>query len=250
MHKQKDLRLTFGDKVESSWLEMDVRFPFPCTDSFDITYQLRNKGNGNSPRKGLQGQKEAKTVKNRQRTKETRTRVKKQPEIKSRISPTQQERQSKAQLVENGVVRVIIPKCMSWLDAYDEPIGDLDMMEDKVDNPSPQCTPQVLPSFKVYTPPVTYLEETHETIGIPIEVKPLDHMKLEDLGLNTCSHDLFPNSREFPSVDEPEPQLLPNLPFLDVNLEDKRGTDPPINLYSPGSFRMKVIFDEKKLGSS
>ncbi|GJU10547.1 hypothetical protein Tco_1132943 [Tanacetum coccineum] len=36
--------------VESSWLEMDVRFPFPCTDSFDITYQLRNRGNGNSPR--------------------------------------------------------------------------------------------------------------------------------------------------------------------------------------------------------
>ncbi|GKB06465.1 hypothetical protein Tco_0834698 [Tanacetum coccineum] len=29
------------------------------------------------------------------------------------------------------VVRVKIPKCMSWLDAYDEPIGDLDMMEDK-----------------------------------------------------------------------------------------------------------------------
>ncbi|GJY09724.1 DNA helicase [Tanacetum coccineum] len=32
--------------LESSWLEMDVRFPFPCTDSFDITYQLRNRGNG------------------------------------------------------------------------------------------------------------------------------------------------------------------------------------------------------------
>ncbi|GKD34868.1 hypothetical protein Tco_1250377 [Tanacetum coccineum] len=29
----------------------------------------------------------------------------------------------KAQLVENEVVRVMIPKCMSWLDAYDEPIG-------------------------------------------------------------------------------------------------------------------------------
>ncbi|GJT24935.1 hypothetical protein Tco_0894872 [Tanacetum coccineum] len=33
--------------------------------------------------KGLQGQKEAKTVKNRQETKETRTRVKKQPKIKA-----------------------------------------------------------------------------------------------------------------------------------------------------------------------
>ncbi|GJS45687.1 hypothetical protein Tco_0595808 [Tanacetum coccineum] len=34
-------------------------------------------------KKGLQGQKEAKTVKNRQGTKETRTRVKKQPKIKA-----------------------------------------------------------------------------------------------------------------------------------------------------------------------
>nr|GEZ20273.1 hypothetical protein [Tanacetum cinerariifolium] len=41
-------------------------------------------------------------------------------------------------LVRNAVVRVKIPKCMSLLDAYDEPIGDLDMMEDKVDNLSPQ----------------------------------------------------------------------------------------------------------------
>ncbi|GJS53378.1 hypothetical protein Tco_0626740 [Tanacetum coccineum] len=44
----------------------------------------------------------------------------------------------KAKLVNHEVVRVMIPKCMSWLDAYDEPIGD---MEDKVDNPSPQSTP-------------------------------------------------------------------------------------------------------------
>ncbi|GJW28413.1 hypothetical protein Tco_0045288 [Tanacetum coccineum] len=65
-----------------------------------------------------------------------------------------------------------------------------------------------------------------------MEVKPLDHTKLEDLGLNTCSHDLFPSSREFPSVDEPEPQPLPNPPFLDVNLRGKRGTNPPINPYS------------------
>ncbi|GKA03932.1 hypothetical protein Tco_0676713 [Tanacetum coccineum] len=35
------------------------------------------------------------------------------------------------------------------VDAYDEPIGDLDIMKDKVDNPSPQSTPQVLLSFKV-----------------------------------------------------------------------------------------------------
>ncbi|GKC67559.1 hypothetical protein Tco_1100157, partial [Tanacetum coccineum] len=134
------------------------------------------------------------------------------------------------------LVRVVIPKCMSWLDSYDEPIGDI---QDKVDNLSPQSTPQVLPPFEV-----------EETIGVPMKVEPLDHTKLEDLGLNTCSYDLFPSSREFPSIDEPEPQPLPNLQFLDVNLGDKRGTNPPINLYSPGRFRMKVIFDKKKLRSS
>nr|GEZ14902.1 ribonuclease H-like domain-containing protein [Tanacetum cinerariifolium] len=100
---------------------------------------------------------------------------------------------------------VKIPKCMSWLDACDEPIGDLDMIEDKVDDPSPQSTPQVLSSFEVYTLLVTYPEEVDETIGILMEVEPLDHKKLEDLGLNTCSHDLFLSSREIPSVDEPEP---------------------------------------------
>ncbi|GKE40844.1 hypothetical protein Tco_1464249, partial [Tanacetum coccineum] len=51
----------------------------------------------------------------------------------------------KTQLVENEVFRIKIPKCMAWLD--DEPIRDLNMMEDKVDNPSPQSTPQVLPLF-------------------------------------------------------------------------------------------------------
>ncbi|GJV95450.1 hypothetical protein Tco_1547027 [Tanacetum coccineum] len=89
---------------------------------------------------------------------------------------------------------------------------------DKVENPKPQSTPQVLPSFKVYTPPVTYPKEVEETIGIPMEVEPLDHTKLEELGLNTCSHDIFLSSREIPSVDEPEPQLLPNFSPLDVNL--------------------------------
>ncbi|GJT52447.1 hypothetical protein Tco_0978604 [Tanacetum coccineum] len=125
--------------------------------------------------------------------------------------------------------------------------GDLDIMEDKVDNSSPQSTPQVLPSFEVYTPPATYLKEVDETIGILMEVEPLDHTRLEDLGLNTCIHDLFLSSREIPSVDEPEPQLLPNFSPLDVNIGDKRGTNPPINPYSPVNIRMKVIFDEKKL---
>ncbi|GKF99917.1 hypothetical protein Tco_0301608, partial [Tanacetum coccineum] len=93
--------------------------------------------------------------------------------------------------------------------ACDKPIGDLDMMEDKVDNPSPQSTPQVLPSFEVYTPAVTYPEEVDDTIGIPIEVEPLDHMQLEVLGLNTCNHDIPLSSREILSVDEPEPNFYP-----------------------------------------
>ncbi|GKF85634.1 hypothetical protein Tco_0253461, partial [Tanacetum coccineum] len=115
------------------------------------------------------------------------------------------------------------------------------MMEEKVDNPSPQCTPKVLPSFEVYTLLVTYLKEVDETIRIPMEVEPLDHTRLEDLGLNICGHDLLLSSRENPSVDEPEPQLLPNFSPLDVNLGDKRGTDTPINPYSLSNFRMKVV---------
>ncbi|GJZ58810.1 hypothetical protein Tco_0614626, partial [Tanacetum coccineum] len=70
--------------------------------------------------------------------------------------------------------------------------------------------PQVLPSFKVYTPPMTHPKEVEETIGIPVEVEPLDHMKLEDLSLDTSTHDLFLSSKGFPSVDELEPLLLPN----------------------------------------
>ncbi|GJV71852.1 hypothetical protein Tco_1491847 [Tanacetum coccineum] len=89
--------------------------------------------------------------------------------------------------------------------AYDEPICDLDMMKDKVDNPRPQSTPQVLSSFEVYTSPVTYSEEVKDTLRILMEIEPLDHTKVENLGLNTCSHDLFLSSRGVHSVDEPKP---------------------------------------------
>ncbi|GJV48213.1 hypothetical protein Tco_1438425 [Tanacetum coccineum] len=112
---------------------------------------------------------------------------------------------------------------------------------DKVENPYPQSTPQVSSSFEETTPHVTHPEEVDETIGILTDVEPLDYTKLEDIGLNTCSHDLFLSSREVPSFDEPEPQLLLKFSPLDVNLRDKRGTDPPINPYSPGSFRMKAV---------
>ncbi|GJS16822.1 hypothetical protein Tco_0411294 [Tanacetum coccineum] len=101
------------------------------------------------------------------------------------------------------IVMVKMPKCMAWLD--DEPICDLDTMEDKAKDPSPQSTSQILPSFEVYTSLVTRPEEVEETIGIPMEVEHLDHMKLEDLGLNTNTHDLFLSSKGFSNVNEPEP---------------------------------------------
>ncbi|GKD52733.1 hypothetical protein Tco_1281709 [Tanacetum coccineum] len=100
----------------------------------------------------------------------------------------------------------------------------------------------VLPSFEENTPPVTYPDEVEEIIGILIEVEPLHEPQLEDLGLNTYDHDIPLNSREIPSIDEPEPQLLPNFSPLDVNLRDKRGTDPPIKPHSLDSFRMKVVY--------
>nr|GEW97719.1 hypothetical protein [Tanacetum cinerariifolium] len=105
--------------------------------------------------------------------------------------------------LECEIVMVKMPKGMEWLD--DEPLGDLDMMEDKVDNPIPQSTPKFLPSVMVHTPLMTHPKEVEETIGIPMEVEPLEHMKLEYLGLNTNTHDLFLSSKGFPSVDEPEP---------------------------------------------
>nr|GFC03154.1 hypothetical protein [Tanacetum cinerariifolium] len=85
---------------------------------------------------------------------------------------------------------------------------------DKVDNPSPQSTPQVFLSFEVYTPPVTYPEEVKETLGTPMEVEPFDQTKTEDVGLNTCNNDILISSREVSSFDEPEPQPnpLPNCP--------------------------------------
>ncbi|GJU14793.1 hypothetical protein Tco_1142759 [Tanacetum coccineum] len=51
----------------------------------------------------------------------------------------------------------------------------------------------------------------------------------------------FVSPKEVPSFDEPEPQLLPNFSPLDVNLGDKRGTNPPIKPHSLDSSRMKVV---------
>ncbi|GJZ36042.1 hypothetical protein Tco_0581859 [Tanacetum coccineum] len=163
------------------------------------------------------------------------------------------------------------PKFKSFLiisiDAYDKPLGDLDIVEDKVDDQSPQSTQQVLSPFEVYTPPVTYPEEVGETLGTQIEVKPLDKTQLEDLSLNTYNHDLPLSSREIPSFDEPkpQPQPFPSFPSLEVDLREERDPEPPIKPHSLDNFRIKeedhltihtpplphvVIFDEKKLGCS
>ncbi|GJX93789.1 retrovirus-related pol polyprotein from transposon TNT 1-94 [Tanacetum coccineum] len=74
-----------------------------------------------------------------------------------------------------------------------------------------------------YTPSVTYLEEVEETLGTLTEVEPLDHTKLEDIGLDSCNHDIFLSSREVPISDEsePQPQPLPICPSLDVSLGDE-----------------------------
>nr|GEW50003.1 ribonuclease H-like domain-containing protein [Tanacetum cinerariifolium] len=131
--------------------------------------------------------------------------------------PKSQPKKTYKEDLECDMVMVKVPRCMLWLDVHDEPIGDLNTMEDKVENPSPQSTPQVLPLFEVYTPPVIYPEEVDET----------------------CNHGLFLSSKGVPSVDEPEAQPVSNFPPLDVNLGDKTGTDPPINQYSLGSRWMK-----------
>ncbi|GJQ93734.1 hypothetical protein Tco_0004873 [Tanacetum coccineum] len=110
-------------------------------------------------------------------------------------------------------------------------------------NSNPQSAPQVLPSFEENTPPVTYPDEVEEIIGIPIEVEPLDETPLEDLGLNTCNHDIPLSSREIPNFNEsePQPQPLPSCPSLDISLGEERGPEPPIKPHSPNSFRMKVV---------
>ncbi|GKG10818.1 hypothetical protein Tco_0342218, partial [Tanacetum coccineum] len=91
--------------------------------------------------------------------------------------PTSSNSSQSIGFVKDEMVEVKLPSCMSWLEStktYDEQISSVEIMEDKVENPSSQSTPQILPSFEVYTPPVTYPEEVKANIEIPIEVEPLE----------------------------------------------------------------------------
>ncbi|GKE36242.1 hypothetical protein Tco_1459647 [Tanacetum coccineum] len=54
--------------------------------------------------------------------------------------PKSQPKETYNEDLECEMVMVKIPRCMHWLDTYDEPIGDLDMMEDEAENPSPLST--------------------------------------------------------------------------------------------------------------
>ncbi|GKC28865.1 hypothetical protein Tco_1036159 [Tanacetum coccineum] len=74
-----------------------------------------------------------------------------------------------------------------------------------------------------------------------MEVEPLHEPQLEDVGLDNCIHDISLSYKKIPSVDEPEPQPLPNFPSLGVSLGDQRDPKPPIKPYSPDSFRMKAV---------
>nr|GEV64283.1 hypothetical protein [Tanacetum cinerariifolium] len=145
------------------------------------------------------------------------------------------------------MVRVHVPRCMAWLN-YDE--HSLSTMDNEVGVTSPKSTIQILPSFKEYTPLVTYPKEVEETLGIPMEVEPLDEPQIEDLGLNTSNHDIPLSFREVLIFDEPEPQpnTLPSYPSLDVSLGDKRGPKPPIKPHSPDSFWTKVVGQSGSLG--
>ncbi|GJR90722.1 retrovirus-related pol polyprotein from transposon TNT 1-94, partial [Tanacetum coccineum] len=154
-----------------------------------------------------------------------------------------------AQIVGDDMVRVQVPRCMAWLD-YNKQVDSLSTMNNEVGFTSPESTTQTLPSFKKYTPLVTYPEEVEKTLGTPIVVEPLNKIRLEEVGLN-CNHNTPLSSRGGLSFDGPKPQPLLNSPSLDVSLGDVIGPEPPIKPHSLDSSKMKeVIFDEKKLGSS
>ncbi|GKE29104.1 hypothetical protein Tco_1444488 [Tanacetum coccineum] len=128
--------------------------------------------------------------------------------------PKSQPKRTYMEDLECEMVMVKMHRCMSWLgstDAYDELIDSL--------------------------------ERFRETLGTPMEVEPLDHTKLKDVGMDTFNHDIPLSSKEVPSFNEPEPQPqpLPSCPSLDECLGEERGHDPQTKPHSPDSLKMKVV---------
>nr|GEU78855.1 hypothetical protein [Tanacetum cinerariifolium] len=131
---------------------------------------------------------------------------------------------------------------MAWLN-YDENVDSLSTIDTEVGVTSPKSTIQTLPSFEENTLPMTYLDEVEETIGLSIEVEPLDETPIDDLGLNTYNHDISLSFREIPIFDEPKPppQPFPRFLSLEVYLGEERNAKPPIKPLSLDSFKMKAI---------
>nr|GEX62598.1 retrovirus-related Pol polyprotein from transposon TNT 1-94 [Tanacetum cinerariifolium] len=90
--------------------------------------------------------------------------------------------------------------------------------------------------------------EIEEIIRIPIKVEPLDETPLEDLGMNTCNHDIPLSSREIPYFDElePQPQPIPSCPSLDISLREERGPEPPIKPHSSPDTRTESQMETYK----
>nr|GEU66922.1 hypothetical protein [Tanacetum cinerariifolium] len=104
----------------------------------------------------------------------------------------------------------------------------------------------IMPELLKSHPKKTYKEDLEcemVMVKIPRCMSWLDSIDAYDepIGLDTFNHDIPLSSREVPSFDEPEPQLLPNFPSLDLGLGGKRGPKPPIRPHTPDSFRMKVV---------
>nr|GEW41395.1 probable prolyl 4-hydroxylase 10 [Tanacetum cinerariifolium] len=118
----------------------------------------------------------------------------------------------------------------------------LNIAWDKVENQNPQSTPQVPPSFEETTPPMTYPKEVEKNLETPIEVEPLNEVKLKEVGLN-CNHNTPLSYREVPNFDKPEtqPQPLPNCPPLDASPGTERGLKPPIKPQSPNCEKRSLL---------
>ncbi|GJR41631.1 hypothetical protein Tco_1309734 [Tanacetum coccineum] len=109
-----------------------------------------------------------------------------------------------AQIVGDDMVRVLVPRCMAWLD-YDEYVDSLSMMDNELS--------KVLESG----------EGSNHQGGD----------KEFNLGCKV--------TREVPSFDVPEPQPVLNSLSLDKSLRDVIGPEPPIKPHSPDSSKMKVV---------